>query len=53
VAGASGAAVQARAGHASYSITERYIHLAGQLFGEESELAARRLWGEPQEADAT
>jgi site-specific recombinase XerD len=49
VAGASGTAVQARAGHSSYATTQKYVHLAGQLFREESERAARRLWGEPVE----
>jgi integrase len=40
------AAIQARAGHADFSTTQRYIHLAGVVFREEAERAEARIFGE-------
>jgi integrase len=50
-AGLNPAALQARAGHASFSTTQRYISLAGEMFREEAEQLERRLWGEQAEAE--
>jgi integrase len=44
-AGVSPAALQARAGHADMSTTQRYIDLAGVRFREEAELAEARMFG--------
>ena len=44
-AGNAPAAIQARAGHADYSTTQRYIHLAGVVFREEAERAEARVLG--------
>jgi integrase len=49
--GMSPAALQARAGHSSFSTTQTYIDLAGERFRDEEALSERRLWGE-QEAVA-
>jgi hypothetical protein len=50
-AGLSPAALMARAGHSDFKTTQLYIDLAGQTFGEEGELAERRvLGGVPSEA---
>jgi integrase len=45
-AGNAPAAIQARAGHADFSTTQRYIHLAGVVFREEAERAEARIFGE-------
>lgn len=37
--------IQARAGHASFSTTQRYIDLAGVTFREEAERSSARLFG--------
>jgi hypothetical protein len=37
--------VQARAGHANFSTTQRYIDLAGVVFHEEAEELERRMLG--------
>jgi integrase len=44
-AGVSTAALQARAGHADPSTTQRYIDLAGVRFQAEAELAEARMFG--------
>jgi integrase len=44
-AGVSTAALQARAGHADLSTTERYIDLVGVRFQAEAELAEARMFG--------
>jgi integrase/recombinase XerD len=44
-AGASPAALMAKAGHGSMSTTQTYLHLAGVLFREEADALARRLLG--------
>lgn len=44
-AGVSPAALQARAGHADLSTTQRYIDLAGVRFREEAEIAQARMFG--------
>jgi AAA domain len=46
-AGNAPAAIQARAGHADYSTTQRYIDLAGVVFREEAERAEARVLGGP------
>jgi integrase len=51
-AGMSPAALQARAGHSSYSITQRYVSLSGEAFREEAGLLERRLWGEQKVEEA-
>ncbi|HEX3056648.1 MAG TPA: hypothetical protein VHP82_10960, partial [Gaiellaceae bacterium] len=38
-------AIQARAGHASFSTTQRYIDLAGVQFRDEAEQLGRHLFG--------
>lgn len=38
-------AIQNRAGHASFSTTQRYIDLAGVTFRDEAERLGRHLWG--------
>ena len=48
-AGLNPAALQARAGHASFSTTQRYISLAGETFRAEAEQLERRLWGDRAE----
>jgi integrase len=45
-AGNAPAAIQARAGHADFSTTQRYINLAGVVFREEAERAEARILGE-------
>jgi integrase len=45
-AGNAPAAIQARAGHADFSTTQRYIHLAGVVFRDEAERAEARILGE-------
>jgi integrase len=45
-AGNAPTAIQARAGHADYSTTQRYIHLAGVVFRDEAERAEARIFGE-------
>jgi integrase len=45
VAGNPPAAIQARAGHASYSTTERYVNLAGVAFRDEAQAAEDRVLG--------
>lgn len=50
-AGLNPAALQARAGHASFSTTQRYISLAGETFRAEAEQLERRLWGERAEEE--
>lgn len=49
-AGVSPAALQAQAGHSSYSVTQRYVDLAGVTFRAEADLAEARLYGEKAEA---
>ncbi len=44
--------VQARAGHSSSQVTQRYIHLAGQLFRDDAEAAEARQLGVKQETAA-
>jgi integrase len=44
VSGSSPAGLQKRAGHSSFSITQRYIDLAGQEFHEESERHQERVF---------
>ena len=44
-AGSAPAAIQARAGHADYSTTQRYINLAGVVFRDEAERAEERILG--------
>ena len=44
-AGSAPAAIQARAGHADFSTTQRYINLAGVVFREEAERAEARILG--------
>jgi hypothetical protein len=44
-AGMSPVKLKTKAGHSSFSTTEKYVHLAGQHFPEEAELGARRLLG--------
>jgi site-specific recombinase XerD len=44
-AGVTPAALQANAGHADISTTQRYIDLAGVRFRDEVELAERRMFG--------
>jgi integrase len=44
-AGVSPAALQASAGHADLSTTQRYIDLAGVRFRAEAELAEQRMFG--------
>ena len=44
-AGSAPAAIHARAGHADYSTTQRYIHLAGVVFREEAERAEASVLG--------
>lgn len=39
-------AIQARAGHSSFSTTQRYIDLAGVQFRDEAEQLGRRLYGD-------
>jgi integrase len=51
-AGASPAALMAKAGHGSMSTTQTYLHLAGVLFREEAEALARRLLGSEVSAEA-
>jgi integrase len=46
-AGNAPAAIQARAGHADFSTTQRYINLAGVVFREEAEQAEARILGVP------
>ena len=45
-AGNAPAAIQARAGHADFSTTQRYINLAGVVFRDEAERAEARIFGE-------
>lgn len=49
-------AIQARAGHADFSTTQRYIDLAGVSFRDEAERAEQRILGaiaaEPGEGEA-
>jgi integrase len=45
-AGLAAAVLQARAGHANMTTTQRYIDLAGVRFKEEAELAEARIFGE-------
>jgi hypothetical protein len=47
----SPAALQARAGHADMSTTQRYIDLAGVRFREEVELAEARMFGTVSSTD--
>ena len=49
-AGVSPAALQAQAGHSSFSTTQGYIDLAGVTFTEEAALAEARLFGEREPA---
>jgi hypothetical protein len=44
-AGVAPGALQARAGHADLSTTQRYIDLAGVLFRDEAEAAEARMFG--------
>jgi integrase/recombinase XerD len=46
-AGVSPSALQAMAGHADMSTTQRYIDLAGVRFKAEAELAEARMFGTP------
>jgi hypothetical protein len=39
-------ALMARAGHADFRTTLRYINLSGESFRDEAELLEERLWGE-------
>ncbi len=48
-AGVSPAALQACAGHADMSTTQRYIDLAGVRFREEAELAEARMFRSPSD----
>jgi integrase len=50
-AGVTPAALQARAGHADMSTTQRYIDLAGVRFREEAELAEARMFGVASSTD--
>jgi integrase len=43
--GSAPAALQARAGHADFQTTQRYIDLAGVVFREEAERAEARILG--------
>jgi hypothetical protein len=43
--GSAPAAIQARAGHADFSTTQRYINLAGVIFRDEAERAEARILG--------
>jgi integrase len=43
--GASPIAVKAKAGHASFKTTERYIHLAGVVFHDEAQRLEERILG--------
>lgn len=52
-AGTPPAALQARAGHASYGTTQLYVDLAGETFRDEAERLERRLWGEPVQETGT
>jgi integrase len=52
-AGTPPAALQARAGHASYGTTQLYVDLAGETFRDEAERLERRLWGEPVQKTGT
>ena len=45
-AGNAPAAIQARAGHADFPTTQRYLHLAGIVFRDEAERAEARILGE-------
>ena len=44
-AGSAPAAIQARAGHADFSTTQRYINLAGVVFRDEAVRAEARILG--------
>jgi integrase len=44
-AGSAPAAIQARAGHADFSTTQKYINLAGVVFRDEAERAEARILG--------
>jgi integrase len=52
-AGTPPAALQARAGHASYGTTQLYVDLAGETFRDEAERLERRLWGGPVQKTGT
>ncbi len=43
--GADAYAVQTKAGHSSHDITQRYVHLAGVLYRDETEALEERLFG--------
>ena len=44
-AGTPPAALMARAGHADFGTTKRYIDLAGETFRDEADRLEERLWG--------
>ncbi|HEY8628662.1 MAG TPA: tyrosine-type recombinase/integrase [Gaiellaceae bacterium] len=44
-AGVPPMALKTLAGHADFSTTQRYIHVAGELFRDDAALAGARLWG--------
>ena len=50
IAGNAPAAIQARAGHADFSTTQRYINLAGVVFREEAEREEARIFGSSEAA---
>jgi integrase len=52
LSGMSPASLQARAGHSSYSVTQRYVALAGRTFADEDARLTERLYGTHENAEA-
>jgi integrase len=52
LSGMSPASLQARAGHSSYSVTQRYVALAGRTFADEDARLTDRLYGTHENAKA-